>query len=192
MDKTSSFATLLIGGLIIFCISCKNTGTSKNILDQPHTYPATEIYLVRHAEKELNQENPPLTAEGEERASSLSKRLKEANVQYIHSSNFRRTISTAQPTADRLGLSIELYNHKDLEGLKKKILGLGGTHLVVGHSNSTPSMVELLGGDPGSPINEHSEYDRLYHIEIQNDSLVESKLVRYGKKYTATDIMDTH
>ncbi len=37
-----------------------------------------------------------------------------------------------------------LTHHIDLT------LGTGGRHLVVGHSNSTPSMVELLGGKPGT------------------------------------------
>jgi hypothetical protein len=34
---------------------------------------------------------------------------------------------------------------------------------VVGHSNTTPELAGLLGGDPGSPISE-DEYDRLYAI----------------------------
>ena len=37
---------------------------------------------------------------------------------------------------------------------------------MVGHSNTTPALVEALGGDPGSPI-ESLEYDRLYMVTFE-------------------------
>ena len=58
----------------------------------------------------------------------------------------------------------------------------GGRHLVVGHSNTTPSVVELLGGDPGSKI-EKTEYDRLYIVTIGADGAVSTLLIRYGAPY---------
>ena len=63
------------------------------------------------------------------------------------------------------------------------MLKAGGKHLVVGHSNSTPDLVKLLGGDPVSPINEASEYDRLYHIQIEDDTIIRSSMSRYGQLF---------
>jgi hypothetical protein len=50
---------------------------------------------------------------------------------------------------------------------------------VVGHSNTTTELVTLLGGDPGTEIEESSEYDRLYILTI-NSSGVTTLLIRYG------------
>ena len=54
---------------------------------------------------------------------------------------------------------------------------------MVGHSNTTPSMVELLGGKPRSAINQEGEYDRLYIVTIGRDDAVSTVMMRYGKPY---------
>jgi len=62
-----------------------------------------------------------------------------------------------------------------------KLKASSGRHLVVGHSNTTPQLVELLGGDGGTPIVEATEYDRLYVVTTQSGDAVKSYLTRYGK-----------
>jgi len=57
-----------------------------------------------------------------------------------------------------------------------------GTHLVVGHSNTTPPLTELLGGEGGEPIVEATEYDRLYRVDITKDGSASSKLMRFGAR----------
>ena len=52
-------------------------------------------------------------------------------------------------------------------------------------SNTTPPLVELLGGDGGSPIVEASEYDRLYIVTTKEGEPVKSYLTRYGEPYVA-------
>ena len=52
-----------------------------------------------------------------------------------------------------------------------------------GHSNTTPSLAGLLGGEPGSKIDEAGEYDRLYVITVDKDGTAQSLLLRYGKIY---------
>ena len=64
--------------------------------------------------------------------------------------------------------------------LADTIKARGGRHLVVGHSNTTPAMVEILGGDSGSPIVEEYEYDRLYVVSITGNK-VNTVLLRYGE-----------
>ena len=58
----------------------------------------------------------------------------------------------------------------------------GGRHLGVGHSNTTPRLVELLGGKPNSVINE-GEFDRLYIVTIERDGAASSVMMHYGKAY---------
>ena len=75
-----------------------------------------------------------------------------------------------------------LYNPSDLSAFASQLKNESGIVLVVGHSNTTPALVESLGGDPGPEINEAAEYDRLYVVSIRGDQ-VETELRRYGAPY---------
>ena len=44
-------------------------------------------------------------------------------------------------------------------------------------------MVELLGGEPISTINEEGEFDRLYIVTVGSDDMASSVMMRYGKAY---------
>ena len=139
----------------------------------------TLVYLVRHAEKEAEPaDDPPLTPVGGERADLLANLLKDAGLTHIHSSRFERTRQTAQPVADSAGLEIQYYNHLNLVGMASALKETPGRHLVVGHSNTTPALVEFLGGDPGEPIVEATEYDRLYLVVLHADGQVSTTLLR--------------
>ena len=65
-----------------------------------------------------------------------------------------------------------------LGDLVARLLAPEGHSLVVGHSNTTPALVELLRGDPGEPISE-IEYDRLYVVAIAPGGVVSIVLLRY-------------
>ncbi|NIP98279.1 MAG: hypothetical protein GWO24_34675, partial [Akkermansiaceae bacterium] len=66
--------------------------------------------------------------------------------------------------AEMSGVETRAYDPRDLPGLVKKLKVAGGRHLVVGHSGTTPALAKLLGGEPGAPIDEKGEYDRLYVV----------------------------
>jgi phosphohistidine phosphatase SixA len=151
----------------------------------------TLIFLVRHAERaddgpEENRmamdpemaEDPPLSATGRDRAVLLAEMLSDAGITHIHSTDYRRTRETADPTANDTGIEITLYDASDLEGFAKRLGSTPGRHLVVGHSNTTPGLVEALGGEPGLPI-ESLEYDRLYLVSVSNAG-VRTVLLRFG------------
>ena len=179
MKPITTFSLLLF--LIISLLACtskQSTKTERVAQQKPMT-----IFLVRHAEKVDASKDPDLSEAGKERALELAKVLRSANIEYIHSSDYIRTRETAAPIAKELGLKTEIYNPGDLEALVKKLRDAGGNHLVVGHSNTTPSMVSLLGSDPGAEINEAREYDRLYIVMDFGDGKVSSVLMRYGKPY---------
>jgi phosphohistidine phosphatase SixA len=150
----------------------------------------TLVFLVRHAERADDDEgnrmamdprmtdDPPLSAEGQDRAALLAEMLSDAGITRIHSTDYRRTRETAQPTADGAGIEISLYDASDLEGFAKELISTPGRHLVVGHSNTTPGLVEALGGEAGPPI-ESLEYDRLYLVTFSNDG-ARTVLLRFG------------
>ena len=143
----------------------------------------TVVFLVRHAERLDATPDSALSNAGRSRAAVLVHLLQSAKLERLHSSDFVRTRETARPVAAAFGLDILFYDPTDLEELANRLRGLGGRHLVVGHSNRTPALVELLGGEPGTPMDETSEYDRLYVVTIGDDGGVTTVLLRYGEPY---------
>jgi len=137
------------------------------------------VFLVRHAETEPDgTRDPALSAAGAARSAALAALLDDAGIEAIRSTDYRRTRATAAAVADREGLDPVVYDPADLEGLARTLSADGGRVLVVGHSNTTPELVRLLGGDAGAAIHE-DEHDRLYILFIE-DGDVRTVLLRYG------------
>jgi len=141
----------------------------------------TVVYLVRHAEKQTVGEDPGLNEAGRERAAELARLLQDGGIETIFSTDFARTRETAAPLAEHLGLTIRIYDWERMGELAADMRQNGGRYLVVGHSNTTPELVGILGGDPGPPIDEATEYDRLYVVTVSEDGAVTTELRRYGE-----------
>ena len=138
------------------------------------------VFLVRHAEKLEAEDDPDLSPEGQARAQALASNLQSAGIAHVHSSDYKRTRNTAGAVSKELGLETKIYDPRDLPTLVTQLKNLGGRHLVVGHSNTTPALAKLLGGVPGSAIDEKREYDRLYVITIDQSGKASTVLLRYG------------
>lgn len=138
------------------------------------------LILVRHAEKaDDDPRDPDLTAEGRARAAALAALLADAGVTRILSSDYRRTRETARPLAEHIGLDVELYDARDLEGLAAELRRATGVVVVVGHSNTTPELARLLGaGDTPSMPDE--EYDRLIVLALDGDGAPRTLTLRFG------------
>lgn len=140
--------------------------------------PETVIYLVRHAEKEAGPD-PDLTLTGQARAEILAQELAGAGLTNVWSTDYKRTQQTAAPAAKAAGLTVRIYDPGQLDAFADQLKLTPGNILVVGHSNTTPDLVKTLGGDPGTPIDEATEYDRLYVVTVTKGR-VTSELRRYG------------
>jgi len=150
------------------------------------TQEATVVIAVRHAERAdqgpgasamVSARDPELSEVGLERAICLAHTLEHAGVTRVFTSPYRRTRSTASPVAEMLGLAVEEYDPRAMDDFAERLRGMGGTVLVVGHSNTTPHLVGALGGDPSSPIAE-DEYERLYTVFLAGDT-TRSTLTRF-------------
>ena len=136
----------------------------------------TVIILVRHAETEFpadaeDPRNPFLHEVGLAQAARLAEQLAPAGLDRVFSTEYRRTWSTATPAAHAVGVEVEAYDPRDLPGFAEQLKTMQGRILVVGHSNTTPMLVEALGGDPGEPIDERMEFNRLYTLTWSDDGL---------------------
>lgn len=126
---------------------------------------ASVVYLVRHAEKADDSRDPALSPTGVVRAERLARMLADAGITHVWSTDFQRTRETAGPIAAQLALTLQIYDGAKLAELVERLRTTPGRHLVVGHSNTTPVVVRLLGADPGTPIAD-AEYDRLYVVTL--------------------------
>ena len=148
------------------------------------------IYVVRHAERADDGPNsgftgdtsdPPLSESGWARARLIAEMLDDAGVTHVHSTDYLRTRTTGEPTAEAEGLEIESYDPRDLRGFAARLKTMPGRHLVLGHSNTTPQLVEALGGDPVAAI-EPMEYDRFYIVTVTG-GMVSTVMLRFGKPF---------
>ena len=124
------------------------------------------LYLVRHAEKELSADNPKdptLTPCGEERAESLAHFLSSVDLEAVYSTDYLRTRNTAHPVAREKEIEVQIYDPKNPDDFAKLLVDRKQNALVVGHSNSTPTLAGLLLGEELESIDE-SIYDRIYQL----------------------------
>ena len=145
----------------------------------------TVIYLVRHAEKLTDgpDKERGLTTAGLERAEALSEVLKDEPIKAVYATVYKRTQLTGKPTAKQHGHEIQIYDKKDLENFAKNVLTKhNGEHiLVVGHSDTTPRLLNvLMQKDAGIYISE-STYDNLFKITINKNVPILNQL-KYGDK----------
>ena len=143
----------------------------------------TTIILVRHAEKvrEEGVRDPDLTAEGHARAAELVHVLASMDVAAVHSTPLKRTLQTAGPVADHFGLDVITTSPSEdfLAEMVRKIQvdHRGGVVVVVGHSNTTPSLVNALIGSAIPEIDD-DKFDDLFIVTLNADD--RGSVVRLG------------
>ncbi len=90
------------------------------------------VILVRHAEKVDESSDTDLSEAGRTRARALAAMVKDAGIEAIYSTDTRRTLETAKPTAEAIAKLIEVYDGDKLESFAKDLRARGARALVVG------------------------------------------------------------
>lgn len=143
----------------------------------------TTFILVRHAETTGIGSNPELSASGQARAEVLRRALENVPLVAVFSTNFNRTMQTVQPIADDKQLTINAYDPFNLDPFVDGIIANhhAETVLVVGHSNTTPSLLNVLvGANVYSDLPE-SAYDNLYIVTVFEKGRAEVVHLKYGE-----------
>ncbi len=125
---------------------------------------ASTIYLVRHAEKADTSRDPDLSETGQKRAEKLAGILSNENIKHIYSTNYKRTRQTVAQLGRISGAKILLYSPDTLNAFADGLRRLEGNTLVVGHSNSTLSLMDAMGIKYSIPKIEESDYSNLFKI----------------------------
>lgn len=126
---------------------------------------ATTILVVRHADRAGQADS--LTTAGVWRAEILAHVAGAAGVKAIYHSDTRRTRQTAEPLAKELGLTPIVYTTKENDTLVERIFAEheGETVLVVGHSNTVPTIIATAGGPKIADLPD-DEFDKLFVVVV--------------------------
>jgi 2,3-bisphosphoglycerate-dependent phosphoglycerate mutase len=149
--------------------------------------PVTTVFLVRHAEKKIepNNPDPDLTPAGEARAQEIARMFRDAGINAIYATQFKRTQQTIKPLATFTGISPTILDAAQTEELAKQIQTnrRGQTIFVAGHNNTVPALVSILSGD-NVPVIPESEYDNLFIVTIYRFGKAKVVKLKYGAEST--------
>ncbi|HET7114584.1 MAG TPA: phosphoglycerate mutase family protein [Pyrinomonadaceae bacterium] len=147
--------------------------------------PLTTVILVRHAEKNLepNNPDPDLTPQGVARAQEIARAFADAGVNAIYATQYKRTQQTVKPLADRIGVPVTLLNSNQTDELVNQIQTIhrGQTIFVAGHNNSVPAIVSVLSNEKFPQIPE-TEYDNLFIVTIYRFGKARVTKLKYGNQ----------
>lgn len=131
-----ALAIILVGS-----ISCKKD--TKIAVDPV----ISTFYFIRHAEKDrTDPENPDpeLNQDGLDRAIRWAEVFDAIPLDVVYSTNYERTSMTAAPTSVKKDIDIKYYDPSSLDMEEFKLVNEGKNVLVVGHSNTTPMLVNKM------------------------------------------------
>lgn len=145
--------------------------------------PVTTVILVRHAEKNIEPDNPDpnLSPAGQARAIELTRVFSNAGVQATYATQYKRTQQTVAPLASRLQLPIVAVDAKQSQEVVRRILTdhRGQTVFIAGHNNTVPEIINLLSGEK-LPLIPESEFDNLYIVTIYRFGKAKVVQLKYG------------
>ncbi|TKC09409.1 phosphoglycerate mutase family protein [Pedobacter frigoris] len=141
----------------------------------------TEIWIVRHAEKGVNNPNDPdLSDKGKKRAEDLAVILAKFKFDAAFSTPYKRTHQTLDPLAKKNKISITDYKSITtlVDDIRKNYSGK--KIIIAGHSNTVLETIEAFGIQrPKAKITD-DEFNNIFHLTL-NGNKTELKTNTYGK-----------
>lgn len=173
------FAIILI--TLTFALLACGSGTTSDV--KKDSALNTVIYFTRHAEK-ASGDDPALLPAGERRATRIARQLPTEEITAVYATGYRRTQSTAIPTAKAAGVEIQTYSGGD--SAKSLTAGWlakhkGETILVVGHSNTVPDLVNALVPDASYSNIDENTYSRLFKVTVDKSGKPRVKEMNSGR-----------
>ena len=159
---------VLLLAVLTLVAACKESGKI-NLAEKENT---SVYYFIRHAEKDRSDstnKNPSLTLQGLERANKWAVFFKDKNIAAVYSTNYIRTQQTALPIAKEQNLEIISYTAKELISEKFIANNKGKNIVIVGHSNTTPELVNSLLGERKYKDIADSENNNLFVVTLNKN-----------------------
>lgn len=137
----------------------------------------TQIYILRHTEKEDDSEDPMLSAEGINRANYWKKVLQHTDFSKVFTTDFKRNIQTANIISEESTVQPDLYYPMSFDVMKFINQIRGQKVLVIGHSNTIPDMVNRLIDETKYPPMSHENYNIMYIVNINENGETSSSML---------------
>jgi broad specificity phosphatase PhoE len=171
-----AFAFALAALLPLGCATAHQPPTA------PEPHPDTTVYVIRHAEKAPSDgDNPSLSEAGRVRAQALRRALGSVKLQAVFATEYRRTQETVAPTAEAVGLPVQVVSAGRTRALADRIKTRyrGQSVLVAGHSNTVPELLADLGVTEPVVV-EHHDWGDLFVVTLHQNGGVELKRDHFG------------
>jgi len=129
----------------------------------------TEVWIVRHAEKDTsnpNEKDPNLSEEGKIRAGDLAIYLKKVKFDAAFSTPYKRT----HQTLDSLIIP-KVINYNDIKSLVDSVQMnfAGKTVIIAAHSNTLLEIIEAFGGKRPMEMLTDDDYDYIFRLSVKDD-----------------------
>lgn len=168
---------IILTVLIFFSGGCKEDQAKQAGGDES---VVTTFYLIRHAEKDRTNPDdidPELNQDGLGRAMHWAEILNEVALDAIYTTDFERTRMTAAPASVKQDITVQVYDPDELNIDQFITDNLGKNVLVVGHSNTTPDMVnKLIGEEKYGPMDD-TDNGSLFIVQQTGDKRTNMRLL---------------
>ena len=156
---------------LVFMLLLSLTFSCKNETKKPSEEKTTTYYLIRHAEKDRSapsNPNPVLTEKGTQRAKHWATYFDTIPLNKIFSTNYLRTQQTAALVAKNKNLPIIPYDPKNVIDAEFLKATEKNQVLIVGHSNTTPMLVNQILKQQKYEDIPDNDNSRLYVVQLKN------------------------
>lgn len=163
--------------LFVFLVSCKED--PKPVPQEVVSQETTTFYLIRHAEKDRsNPDNPDpeLNQDGLGRSVRWAEVFDAVELDAVYTTDYERTRMTAAPTVVKKGLTEKIYEPGTLDLATLKAQHYGKHVLIVGHSNTTPELVNKFLGEAKYGDIDDLDNSTLFIVSVNGDTVTDIRL----------------
>jgi len=143
------------------------------------------VIVVRHAEKSAEPgagQDPPLSPAGEARARALAEHLKDAHVDAVYATEYKRTRLTAEPLAKAVGQTVGLIGDEVIGALRER--RKDQVVVIVAHAGTVKGVstyVDQITGQKNNIVLGESDFDQMFILTPKKDGAWSIIRARYGK-----------
>lgn len=124
--------------------------------------------------------DPHLTNEGKLRAETLKDLLKDKNIKVLFSTQRMRAIETATPFSKLTNIPIQYYGNDSLPAFIQNVIRLKKNALIVGHSNTSVTMIGSLNLPYTVTFIPEDDFDNMFIIKVKGGKAVKITETTYG------------